>query len=528
VSDHDASGTEPVLSGPARALLDAVTAISGDLDLRTVLSRIVEAATELTGARYGALGVLGTDRELTEFVTVGISPEERSRIGPLPRGRGILGVIIDHPASLRLERLDQHPASTGFPPGHPAMTTFLGTPVRIRGTVFGNLYLTDKEGGTPFTDADEQLVEALARTAGYVVGNARAYGLSERRRQWLEASAELAATIQPPVTAGPALEMIARAAVVVAGAHAVVVVPEDPADEPTVAGDGASSELVDAVVARVHALGDPSDDADPVTLVWDGLEVVVVPFRTHLVPVRALAAVLDRRAGEVTPMTEDHELLASFTDQAALSLDRAQAVQDREELALVSERDRIARDLHDVVIQRLFATGLRLQGVAAMADDATVAQRLDEAAADLDVTIQAIRGTIFELQHRQEHSLRAEVRTLVREYVGVLGWTPTVRTSGPVDSAVPERVRIELIAVLREAVSNVARHALADSADVELRVTPEELVLVVTDDGAGVPSGGRESGLRNARRRAANLDGTLEVAPAGPRGTRFTWRVPLV
>ena len=190
---------QPVLPGPAQALLDAVTAISSDLDLRGVLLRIVEAATELTGARYGALGVIGADRTLVEFVTTGIGPEQHRLIGDLPRGRGILGLLIDEPEVIRMADLSAHPQSAGFPPNHPPMTTFLGVPVRIRGTVFGNLYLTEKAGGEPFTEQDQLLVEALARTAGFVIENARAYGLSERRRQWLEASAELADALQPPV-----------------------------------------------------------------------------------------------------------------------------------------------------------------------------------------------------------------------------------------------------------------------------------------------------------------------------------------
>jgi signal transduction histidine kinase len=219
--------------------------------------------------------------------------------------------------------------------------------------------------------------------------------------------------------------------------------------------------------------------------------------------------------------------LAAFADQAALALDRAQAMVDREELALISDRERIARDLHDVVIQRLFATGLQIQGIAAMAGTGDLADRLDAAVGDLDDTIKAIRGTIFELQNKQTASLRAEIRTLVREYVPVLGFTPGIRTSGPIDTAVPSAVRDQLLPVLREAVSNVARHALADSAAVEVSVGTRELVLTVTDDGVGISGDLQESGLRNVRRRAADLGGTLEIAPGAVRGTTLVWRVPL-
>ncbi len=217
----------PDLGADARLLLEAVTAISSDLDLASVLTRIVEAATALTGARYGALGVLGREGgELVEFVTTGIDERARELIGHLPRGRGILGVIIDDPSGLRLSDLNAHPASVGFPPNHPPMTSFLGMPVRIRGTVFGNLYLTEKAGGGPFTEADEGLVEELARTAGYVISNARSFALSERRRQWLEASAELAELLQPPVDLPTALLQIvstARQVSRASGGGAVVV-----------------------------------------------------------------------------------------------------------------------------------------------------------------------------------------------------------------------------------------------------------------------------------------------------------------
>ncbi|WP_296605448.1 GAF domain-containing protein, partial [Nocardioides sp.] len=208
---HD-EGHDEALPASTRALLEAVAAISSDLDLHAVLSRIVEAATHLTGAQYGALGVVGSESVLVEFVTTGINAPHRAEIGDLPHGRGILGLLIHEPQPLRLDDLSEHPQAAGFPTHHPPMRTFLGVPVRIRGTVFGNLYLTEKAGGGPFTAEDQMLVEALATTAGFVIDNARAYGLSERRRQWLEASAELSENLQPPIELGRALSQVARAA----------------------------------------------------------------------------------------------------------------------------------------------------------------------------------------------------------------------------------------------------------------------------------------------------------------------------
>lgn len=517
------SDDAPDLGADARSLLEAVTAISSDLDLASVLTRIVEAATALTGARYGALGVIGGDGELVEFVTTGLDDRARALIGDLPRGRGILGVIIDDPSGLRLADLKAHPSSVGFPPNHPPMTSFLGMPVRIRGTVFGNLYLTEKSGGGPFTDADERLVEELARTAGFVISNARSFTLSERRRQWLEASAELAELLQPPVDLGTALPQIVSTARRVSRARAVAlwssIGPEH--DTVSVDPDADPAALADVLAAARHEAA----PAGPVVSDAAGVPLVVVPLRSHLAPVSALVAVTTPGSGLLD--VQERDLLAGFADQVALSLDRTQALADRQEMALVSDRERIARDLHDIVIQRLFATGLQLQGVAAIAHDHAVGARLDRAVADLDDTIKAIRGTIFELHDRRGSSLRADVRSLVKEYVPVLGFTPVVRTSGPVDTVVPAALGSQLLAVLREAISNVARHALADGTEVDVVVTGDLLELRVADDGVGLPDDVSESGLRNVRRRAVDLGGTLEVATSGGRGTVLVWRVPL-
>ncbi|WP_165356894.1 GAF domain-containing sensor histidine kinase [Nocardioides zhouii] len=518
--------TSTALGAEARSLLEAVTAISSDLDLASVLTRIVEAATELTGARYGALGVLGVDGdELVEFVTTGLDDRTRALIGDLPRGHGILGVIIDDPSGLRLADLSAHPSSVGFPPNHPPMTSFLGMPVRIRGTVFGNLYLTEKAGGGPFTEADEGLVEELARTAGYVISNARSFALSERRRQWLEASAELAEALQPPVQLSTALDRIVSTARQVSRASAVALWSSLGPDHDTVSlAPDADDEHVLACLAQARRTEHGPGGAVTTQLV-DGGTVVVVPLRSHLAPVTALVAVVPTGSGLLD--VQDRDLFAGFGDQVALSLDRTQALADRQELALISDRERIARDLHDIVIQRLFATGLQLQGVAAMAGDGAVTDRLDRSVADLDDTIKAIRGTIFELQDRRGDTLRAGVRNLVKEYVPVLGFTPVVRTSGPLDTVVPAALGAQLLAVLREAISNVARHALADGAEVDVVVSSDLLELRVADDGIGLPASVSESGLRNARRRADDLGGTLEVSPVGERGTVLVWRVPL-
>lgn len=513
------------LPSSTRALLEAVTAISSDLDLHAVLTRIVEAATSLTDARYGALGVVGNESALVEFVTTGVTDEQRRSIGELPHGRGILGLLIHHPEPIRLDDLAQHPQSAGFPPNHPPMGTFLGVPVRIRGTVFGNLYLTEKAGGESFTEQDQALVEALASTAGFVVDNARAYGLSERRRQWLEATASLSEALQPPVELDHGLAEVARIARSMTRATATAVLHlQDGAAVHTVAADPADAGAVEQALVALDER--PWPHADPAEAALGDFAATLVPLRTHLLGAGLLVVL--RPPGTAEPAYDERVLLATFADQAGLSLDRARAIEDRAELAVTSDRERIARDLHDVVIQRLFATGLQLQGAGAMARPPEVATRIDQAVDALDVTIRDIRSTIFELQHHGHgESLRADLRRLVQEYAPLLKFTPTVRTDGPIDTAVSREVRDQLVPVLREALSNLARHAAADHGEVEVSVDDRELRMTVLDDGIGIAPDVAESGLRNARRRASALGGALELTPRRPRGTSFVWRVPL-
>lgn len=517
----------PDLPADARSLLDAVVAIGSDLDLHSMLDRIVVSACRMTGARYGALGVLGNSGDLVDFVTSGFTEEQHAAIGHLPRGKGILGLLIEEPRPLRLRTLQAHPASYGFPPGHPPMETFLGVPVRIRGTVFGNLYLTEKTGGTTFTEQDEQLVDALARAAGFVIDNARSFARSERRRQWLEASAEIVESLQPPVQLDAALGRIVQGALRVSGALAVAVVQRREDRYAVQASDGSETGLLSSLVEELGELiGQSERHADLVVVRRGDLgTVALVPLRAHLVDTGVLLVVLG--AGRGTLAADEAELLASFADQASLALDRAQAVSDREELMLVADRDRIARDLHDLVIQRLFATGLHLQGARRAATGEDIKVRLDDAVADLDVTIRDIRSTIFDLQLPHATSLRVELRGVVKEYVPVLGYTPLVRTSGPVDTAVAAATGAQMLAVLREALSNVARHADADAAMVEVEASVSEVTLRVTDNGQGLPAERRESGLRNVRRRAVDLGGAVRFLAEEPHGTRLEWTVPL-
>ena len=502
-------------------------AISSDLDLPSVLTRLVEAAAELTDARYGALGVIGPDGDLSEFLTTGIDAALHAEIGPLPRGHGMLRQVIDDPEPLRVADLSTHPASVGMPPNHPPMRTFLGVPIRIRGTVFGNLYLTEKSEGRSFTHQDEVFLQTLGNAAALVIENARAYGLSERRRHWLEASAELSDALQPPISIEEALDQIVRRARAAARAAAAAVVQFPTGHHPVIsAADGPAGVDVTEIVRRVineARVAEQQSVALEVNL--DGQHALVLPLRAHLADPGVLLMLFDGPGGRGD--VAEREFLAAFADQAGLAIDRAEAVTDREELAVVSERARIARDLHDVVIQRLFAAGLRLEGFRNAPNLADADFALGSVVNDLDLTIKDIRTTIFGLQHHNRGSLRSEVHALLTEYTSVLGFAPALRTHGPVDLLVPEDVKEHLLAVLREGLSNVARHSRAQDVVVELVASDTEVVVRVIDGGIGIPEHRTESGLRNARDRAELLGGVLEVSPNVGPGTTLTWRAPV-
>jgi signal transduction histidine kinase len=523
------AGDGGALPGSSRALLDAVIAMSSDLDLPRVLDRIVVSACELTGAQYGALGVIGDKGGLAEFVYHGIDDATRGRIGELPEGRGILGLLIDDPVAIRLPRLQDHPASYGFPQNHPPMTTFLGVPVRVRGTVFGNLYLTDKAEGLAFTAQDQDLVEALASAAGFVIENARAYARSERQRVWLEAVANLYDALQPPLTPAQALDHVAVGTRAACGARTVGVLVSDDGEFEVAAAAGADTTALPTLCAKLGdelATAAAGDALPPVPVPGDGV-ALLAPLRTHLHKRGVVVALMD----DLTSAQDEHDLLRSVADQAALAVDRIQAIADREELAIVSDRDRIARDLHDVVIQRLFATGLMLQGTRAKAAVPDVQARLDQAVKDLDTTIRDIRSTIFQLRHHHSGGLREEILALAAEYIPSLGFTPAVRTSGPIDTAVPVERSDDVLAVLREALSNAARHAQASRVHVEVVVADQDdgrwLLLRVADNGIGLPDDRHESGLGNIRRRAVALGGSVRMARRHPAGTLVEWRIPL-
>ncbi|MEU5674266.1 GAF domain-containing sensor histidine kinase [Micromonospora sp. NPDC047753] len=525
-----------------RALLDAVVGIGTNLDLRTTLQRIVQAACELVGARYGALGVVGPDRLLHDFIVHGITPEQHEQIGDLPHGRGVLGLLIDDPRPLRMPDITQHPRSYGFPANHPPMHSFLGVPVLIRDQIFGNLYLAEKQGGAQFTEDDEEIVVALAAAAGVAIENARLYALAHRRERWLAATAEITTVLLGEVRRTDALALVARRAREVAEAELALVLLYDTDTEQF------SVEVVDGPDEQAHALVGtvlPAADTSFGAAVAEGRHDQVDDL-AHAAPWPAL---LHTGPAMISPLTtaealhgvlivahrpergggaseEDLTLLGSFAGQAALAMERARGQEERELLVVLEDRERIARDLHDVVIQRLFATGLQLQSAAPMARP-EVAKRINAAVDDLDATIRDIRRTIFELRTPMTSELRTEIRAAVEAAAEALGFRPHLELSGPVDSAVPDAIRPDLTAVLREALSNVVRHAQCTRVDVAVRVDSGQVTVTVTDNGVGCDPAAARGGLVNLRERASRLDGTFTVTAAESRGTEVCWAVPL-
>jgi signal transduction histidine kinase len=537
------SRAEDVVAGEerVRALLDAVVTVGGNLDLHETLQRIVVAAARLAEARYAALGVLDhAGEQLADFITYGVTDEERARIGPSPRGHGILGLLITDPRPLRLHNLREHPDAFGFPDEHPTMSSFLGVPVRVRDHVFGNLYLTEKGGGGDFTIEDEQAIQALATTAGIAVENARLFEETQRRARWATATAEIQRALLGHVDRGAALGLVAARAREVADADISLVVLEQGDGSLRVeAVDGPRPDLQAEALPRQGALADVVDRRATVHLgegvrvpgLDDMVSALLVPFTGPGGAGGALLVGASATRSGRWASDNDVQELRGFAAQVALALDRAQAQDDRAALAVLADRDRIARDLHDLVIQRLFATGLSLQGAARLGARPEVAERLTDAIDELDMTIRDIRGTIFQLgRDDAADDLRAQLHDIVAAAETTLGSKPKLSLVGPLDSALPLAVRPHLLAVLGEALSNAARHASANS--VEVRVAVEEsplasVVVEVSDNGKGFSPTGHESGLRNMRERAAEVRGTCEVTSQPGQGTKIRWSAPL-
>ncbi len=493
-----------------RLLLDAVMAMQGDLSLDGVLARIVRITARIVGVRYVALGVLaqGPGKRLHTFVHHGLSEEQAAAIGRLPEGHGLLGQIIDHAEPLRLRDIAGHPASAGFPPHHPSMRSLLGVPVRARGRVFGNLYLSEKRDGLDFTARDEEIALALAAGAGVAVENARLYEGARRRESWATATTEVVQLIGRLGLDAEAREVVARRAREMARADEAVLVMRDRA-------------CAGSPEARALATGETVRDA--------AAGVVAAPLRSSTGTVGAL--VLRWRHDRAEHLHAlDLSLPAGFAEQVALALEAAEGRRDRERLAVLEDRDRIGRDLHDLVIQRLFAVSLSLDNAARRSEDERVAARVSRAVDDLDQTIKDVRRTIFALAAPEGAAdIQSQVTQTVERAGATLKFRPTLRFAGPVRTLVDDELAPDLIAVLGEALSNASRHAGAGAVQVELSAGEPAgggVRLVVTDDGRGLPEQVAESGLANMRDRAQRRGGTFLIDSAPGRGTRVVWAVP--
>ncbi|SRX81664.1 GAF domain-containing sensor histidine kinase [Mycolicibacterium parafortuitum] len=533
---------EQIIKGGDRldGLVEAMLSVTSGLELDDTLRTIVHTAIDLVDARYGALGVRGYEHELVEFVYEGIDEATRELIGHLPEGRGVLGVLIDDPKPIRLEDISRHPASVGFPPNHPPMRTFLGVPVRIRDEVFGNLYLTDKIGGQPFSEDDEALVQALAAAAGIAIDNARLYQQARARESWIAATRDIGTELLSGIDPAGVFRRVADEVQKLSGAATTLV---------AIAGehDGPDAEVAElSVVATAGAA--PADPLAPIavsgTAIGDAFvrrtpgkyfgrdigtgavvgPALVLPLRTPDTVAGVLIAL--RPVGGQPFRDDDLDMMAAFADQAALAWQLASAQHRMRELSILTDRDRIARDLHDHVIQRLFAVGLSLQGTIARARSGEVQQRLSDCVDDLQEVIQEIRTSIFDLHGGSAGvtRLRQRLDEAVNAFPGS-GVRTSVQYVGPL-SVVDATLADHAEAVVREAISNVVRHAGAGAVTVTVTVD-DDLSIEVTDNGSGMPADVTGSGLVNLARRADEVGGSFSVRSADGGGTTLSWRAPL-
>jgi signal transduction histidine kinase len=525
--------------GRLRSLLQANRIVVEELELEQVLRKIAEAAVGLVDAQYGALGVIGPDGHLEQFIHVGMPPEQAEAIGHLPDGHGLLGAVIDERRSIRLEHLSQDPRSAGFPVHHPTMDGFLGVPIRVRNEVYGNLYLTNPVGGA-FSQEDEELITALAATAGVAIDNARLFDETRRRQRWSAALAEVTAALLSG-DSDDVLGVVADRVASVIDADLVCVVL--PVDERTILvdtarGDGAADlirrrypaagSLVSAALESGQVVSSDSQLAG--TWVPDNPErgpTVAIPLLAFSRPLGALT--ISRATGSSGFTPAELEMAADFAVQASVAIELARGRADRQRLDLVEDRNRIARDLHDHVIQRLFGSGMTLQAIASTAPDGTRAAIAEQVDA-IDAAISEIRTAVFTLTSRSSAApaLRHRVLDVVAEASLGLATSPRLTFGGAVDLLVDGELAEDVVAVVREGLSNVSRHASAGTADVAIVVDDHRVVVTIDDDGTGLPKGTRRSsGTANLRERAKRHSGNFELTGRKSGGTRLRWTAVL-
>ncbi|MBI3217527.1 MAG: GAF domain-containing protein [Mycobacterium sp.] len=510
-------------------------AVTTGLDLEQTLQTIVHTAMRLVDARYGALGVRAPEpaRTLERFVHEGIDDATRDQIGPLPEGHGVLGLLFETPKPVRIDDLSRHPASVGFPAHHPPMRTFLGVPIRIRDQVYGNLYLTEKAGGAGFSSDDEVLVLALAGAAGIAIDNARLYQAAHTRQIWIEATRDISTSLL--AGAEPALvhaQIAEKATGLTNSSYSALLMPADSEDDELSVTAASSAEVAGrrvpidgSVIGQVYTEGIPLLVKDFDELGTGTAAALVLPLREP----EMVSGVLVCVAGDEDGYTNEQlSMMAAFADQSGLALQlaatQADTVATLRELDVLTDRDRIARDLHDHVIQRLFAVGLSLQG-ALGADPPVATPRISRALDDLQDVVQEIRTAIFDLHGGSVTRLRQRLEQAVAQMTADSPVRPSLHVSGPL-SVVDASLADHAEAVVREAVSNVVRHAGAATVSVTVAVD-DDLTITVTDDGGGFSPDTTRSGLSNLASRARQCGGGLDIGSAGTSGTRLVWSVPL-
>ncbi len=533
---RDVLGTQ----GRLRALLKANRAVIEHIDLPIVLRRIVEAGVELVGAQYGALGVVSADGGLEQFINVGMPPELVTQIGHLPEGHGLLGALIKDPHPIRIPELSTDPRSVGFPANHPPMSSFLGVPIRVRDEVYGNLYLSNQASGE-FSEEDEQLVTALAATAGIAIENARLFAETRRRQSWAAASAEIIAALLSSDDGGVVSILAAR--VLALSEADVVWVLQSTADPEFMTVETARGiEEASIQGMRLPVAGSLSasviegrqprliDDGSDYELVLGGDRALGPIMAVPLISAGQATGVLlvGRLRGARRFTRADLEIAADFAGQASVAMELAAARMDRQRVALLEDRGRIARDLHDHVIQQLFVTGLELQNIAGSATP-EVAQRIVTSVVNLDASISQIRTVIFALSvptADPHDTVRHRIIDLANELAPRLARTPSVNFSGPVDLVITKDLAEDVVAVTREALVNVVKHAAAQHTTIDLAVIDGEVSLQIADDGRGGAAGTRRSGIANLEQRALRRGGVFRFT-SSEAGTRLSWSAPL-
>jgi signal transduction histidine kinase len=536
-----------------RALVEAGMAITSELSLDAVLQRLVEAAAELTGARYAALGVIGpTGTQLERFLTTGIDPATHAAIGELPRGRGILGVLIKDDEPLRLHRISDDPRSVGFPPNHPPMNTFLGVPILLRGVAYGNLYLTEKAGGEDFAAEDQELVELLASQAAVAVENARLYEAATGWSKQLESLNEVGNALATETDLDRLLDLVARRLRELLGARLVTVLLPAGAGElrfAAVAGEGGEELLRQTITRagsksgrvlefgrseRVDSVLDDPDVEHEATRLIGARSGLWVPLLVRGRAIGVLAA-HDKLGGDVRFADGDVRLAETFATRASLAVDLSERIAQDSLRRVVEtqelERRRLARELHDETGQALASILLGLKALDEKTDDAAARTSIEELRELVVATLQDVRRLAVELRPSalDDFGLVAALERLADSFAEQSGISVDFQAA-LADERLPAAAETALYRIVQESLTNVVKHAQARRVSILLTRNDGAVKAVVEDDGRGFdPERIREDGfgLVGMRERLALLGGRLEIESARDAGTTVAAEVPV-